>query len=129
MGKRARAERSARSFTKTSGTPCCVRPPTAATATRRPASRGCCRHGRAGAPGRAFGGLPLNVHRPANRLQPAIHIPAGLRSTTSLPVEVTAEPDAIVTIAAVDEGILQLLAQKTPDPHAYFYRKLAGCDH
>ena len=31
----------------------------------------------------------------------------------------------VVTIAAVDEGILQLIAQKTPDPHAYFYRKLA----
>ncbi len=78
-----------------------------------------------GEAGRAFGAIPINVDRLANRVKPGIEAPADLRSNTKLPVEVTTEPNAIVTIAAVDEGILQLIAQKTPDPHAYFYRKLA----
>src|SRR5262249_17589568 len=75
--------------------------------------------------GRAFGAIAINVDREANRLHPAINAPEELRSNHTLPVEVTTEPGAVVTIAAVDEGILQLIAQKTPDPHAWFYRKLA----
>jgi len=78
-----------------------------------------------GEAGRAFGAIPINVDRAANRLTPKITAPADLRSNHALPIEVITEPNAIVTIAAVDEGILQLIAQKTPDPHAYFYRKLA----
>lgn len=78
-----------------------------------------------GEAGRAFGAIPINLDRLANKLAPAINVPADLRSSSKLPVEVTTEPNALVTIAAVDEGILQLIAQKTPDPHAYFYRKLA----
>jgi uncharacterized protein YfaS (alpha-2-macroglobulin family) len=78
-----------------------------------------------GEAGRAFGAIPINVDREANRIRPAIKVAADLRSNTKLPVEVTTDPGATVTIAAVDEGILQLIAQRTPDPHAYFYRKLA----
>lgn len=78
-----------------------------------------------GEAGRAFGAIAVNVDREANRLQPAIKAPAEMRSHRKLPVEVTAEPGAAVTIAAVDEGILQLIAQKTPDPFAHFYRRLA----
>jgi uncharacterized protein YfaS (alpha-2-macroglobulin family) len=78
-----------------------------------------------GEAGRAFGAIPINVDREANRIRPSITIPPDMRSNRALPVEVSTEPGATVTIAAVDEGILQLIAQKTPDPHAYFYRKLA----
>jgi uncharacterized protein YfaS (alpha-2-macroglobulin family) len=78
-----------------------------------------------GEAGRAFGAIPINVDRAANRIKPAIRIPSDLRSNHTLPIEVITEPGASVTIAAVDEGILQLIAQKTPDPHAYFYRRLA----
>ena len=78
-----------------------------------------------GEAGRAFGAIPINVDRAANRLAPKIVAPADMRSNHPLPIEVTTEPNATVTIAAVDEGILQLIAQKTPDPHSYFYRKLA----
>lgn len=78
-----------------------------------------------GEAGRAFGAIPINVDREANKLRPRIAAAAEMRSNHALPVEVTTIPGAIVTIAAVDEGILQLIAQKTPDPHAYFYRKLA----
>ncbi|HEV2722206.1 MAG TPA: alpha-2-macroglobulin family protein, partial [Thermoanaerobaculia bacterium] len=78
-----------------------------------------------GEAGRAFGAIAVNVDREANHMKPAIKVPAELRSHRKLPVEVTAEPGAVVTIAAVDEGILQLIAQKTPDPFAHFYRRRA----
>ncbi|MCU1230614.1 MAG: hypothetical protein JWO97_3498 [Acidobacteria bacterium] len=78
-----------------------------------------------GEAGRAFGAIPINVDRTANRVAPAIKAPAELRANRTLPIDVTAEPGAIVTIAAVDEGILQLIAQKTADPFSWFYRKLA----
>jgi uncharacterized protein YfaS (alpha-2-macroglobulin family) len=78
-----------------------------------------------GEAGRAFGAIPINVDREANRLHPVIKAPPDLRSNHKLPVEVTTEPGATVTIAVVDEGILQLIQQKTADPHAFFYRKLS----
>jgi uncharacterized protein YfaS (alpha-2-macroglobulin family) len=78
-----------------------------------------------GEAGRAFGAIPINVDREANKLKPQIVAPQEMRSSRSLPIEISTTPGATVTIAAVDEGILQLIAQKTPDPHAYFYRKLA----
>jgi uncharacterized protein YfaS (alpha-2-macroglobulin family) len=78
-----------------------------------------------GEAGRAFGAIPINVDRSVNRTAPVIKAPAEIRSARTLPIDVTADPNAIVTIAAVDEGILQLIAQKTADPFSYFYRKLA----
>lgn len=78
-----------------------------------------------GEAGRAFGAVAVNVDREASHLHPSIAAPAEIRSHRKLPVEVKAEPGATVTIAAVDEGILQLIAQKTPDPFAHFYRRLA----
>jgi uncharacterized protein YfaS (alpha-2-macroglobulin family) len=78
-----------------------------------------------GEAGRAFGAIAVNVDREANHVHPQIKAPAEMRSRRKLPVDVTAEPGAVVTIAAVDEGILQLIAQKTPDPFAHFYRRLA----
>ena len=78
-----------------------------------------------GEAGRAFGAIAVNVDRESNHLHPQIKVPAEMRSQRKLPVDVVAEPNAVVTIAAVDEGILQLIAQKTPDPFAHFYRRLA----
>jgi len=78
-----------------------------------------------GGVGRAFGAVPLPVDRTANRLAVRIEAPAEVRSESTLEVEARAKPGSVVTIAAVDEGILQLIAQKTPDPFELFYRKLA----
>ncbi len=77
-----------------------------------------------GAVGRAFGAVPVSVDRTANRLPLAVEAPAELRSGSRLEIGVTATPGAAVTVAAVDEGILQLIAQRTPDPFEFFYRKL-----
>jgi hypothetical protein len=78
-----------------------------------------------GSAGRAFGAVSISVDRTANRLQPEIVAPAEMRPNRELAVSVKTAPGAVVTVAAVDEGILQLIAQKTPDPFEFFYRRLA----
>lgn len=78
-----------------------------------------------GAPARAFGSAPLAVNRTANMSMVKITAPEQIRPETKLEVTLQAEPGAVVTLAAVDEGILQLIAQKTPDPFPHFYAKRA----
>ena len=78
-----------------------------------------------GGAGRAFGALSLNVERLPGRMGVTIDAPEEIRPHTRLTVTARAEKGAAVTIAAVDEGILQLVQQKTPDPYEHFYRKLA----
>jgi len=78
-----------------------------------------------GSAGRAFGAVPLPVNRAANRLKPEITAPQEIRPNTKLDIGIKATPGAVVTVSAVDEGILQLVAQKTADPFEYFYRRLA----
>jgi alpha-2-macroglobulin len=78
-----------------------------------------------GAVGRAFGAVPIAVDRTANRLTVQISAPPQIRPNTTLTIGVKAVPGAVVTMAAVDEGILQLIAQRTPQPFDFFYRKLA----
>jgi hypothetical protein len=74
---------------------------------------------------RAYGALPIYVDRAANRLDVSIAVADEIRPGTSLQVGVQTAPNASLTVAAVDEGILQLINQATPDPFAFFYRKLA----
>ncbi len=78
-----------------------------------------------GSAGRAFGAVVIPVARASNRLTPEIVAPPEVRPGSELAVGVKTRPGAVVTVAAVDEGILQLVAQKTPDPFEYFYRRLA----
>jgi uncharacterized protein YfaS (alpha-2-macroglobulin family) len=73
--------------------------------------------------GRAYGAVPVFVDRRANKLTPVIDVPDTIRPERPLSIVVRAEPGEVVTVAAVDEGILQLIAQKTPDPFAHFYAK------
>ena len=51
-------------------------------------------------------------------------MPERILPESELQVDVATRRGAAVTIAVVDEGILQLIAQQTPDPFEYFYRKL-----
>jgi uncharacterized protein YfaS (alpha-2-macroglobulin family) len=77
-----------------------------------------------GSAGRAFGAVPLPVDRVANELTPQIVQPKEIRPNSKLDLAVKTTPGAVVTVAAVDEGILQLIAQKTPQPFDWFYRRL-----
>ncbi len=74
---------------------------------------------------RASGWCPFNVARQTNHPAVRISAPQEVRPETRLELAVQTEPGAVVTIAAVDEGILQLIAQETPDPFSYFYAKRA----
>ena len=76
-----------------------------------------------GSPSRAFGAVPLFVDRTSGKLPLTVTAPEAMRPGGKLTAEVTAPPGSLVTLAAVDEGILQLVAQKTPDPFAFFYAK------
>ena len=76
-----------------------------------------------GSPSRAFGAVPIAVDKASGRLPVTVTAPAEMRPGGKLTAEVSAPPGSLVTLAAVDEGILQLVAQKTPDPFAYFYAK------
>lgn len=78
-----------------------------------------------GQPARAFGAVPLKVDFDRNRLDVRIEAAEEIRPDTRLAVEVQTAPNATVTIAAVDEGILQLIDQRTPDPFPFFYRQIA----
>ena len=73
----------------------------------------------------ARGFVPLTVAKPQARLACAIVAPAASRSQTFQQVLVTTAPGAQVSLAVVDEGILQLKNYQSPDPYAYFYQKRA----
>jgi len=73
----------------------------------------------------AHGIISLKVDEPSFRLKPLIKAPEKSRSGVSQQVKVLTTPGAEVTIAVVDEGILQVTDFKTPDPYGWFYGKRA----
>ncbi|MCS6808356.1 MAG: alpha-2-macroglobulin family protein, partial [Candidatus Kapabacteria bacterium] len=74
----------------------------------------------------AYGYLPLKVEKSGTRMAVNISVAEQSRSKTKQTITIqTSESDAELTVAVVDEGILQLKAFPTPDPHGYFYQKRA----
>ncbi|MDZ4744630.1 MAG: MG2 domain-containing protein [bacterium] len=73
----------------------------------------------------AHGYQPLLVKRPKSVLPVSITATSSTRSQRKQTITVKTEPGAQVTIAVVDEGILQIRGTKTPDPHGYFYQNRA----
>ena len=73
---------------------------------------------------RAFGAVAIEVDRARHRLPVELALPEQARAHERVVLEARTEPGATVTIAAVDEGILQLIGQPTPDPFEHFYRRL-----
>lgn len=80
------------------------------------------------------GDMPLTVAHGFQRVTVAeqkCHMPAKItvaeksRSKTKQVIQLKTAPNAYVTIAAVDEGILQIKNFTTPDPYEYFYQKVA----
>jgi len=74
-----------------------------------------------GSAGRAFGATPIFVDSLSNRMALQVDAPDEVRPQTDLAIRVQAEPRARVTVAVVDEGIMQLAGGKNPDPFAHFY--------
>lgn len=73
----------------------------------------------------AHGYISLKVEKKENKLNLQVQTPETSRSKTRQTVTVKTEPGAEVTVAVVDEGILQITDYITPDPYAYFYQKRA----
>ena len=73
----------------------------------------------------AHGIKPVTIESSANHLPVTIDVAAKSRANTKQTITVKTQPGAYVTIAAVDEGILQVKNYETPDPFKYFYQKVA----
>ncbi len=71
------------------------------------------------------GFVPLMVEKPDNRLNVSISAPDKIRPRTKqkITVNISGEKNVFCTLAAVDEGILQIKNYATPDPYKYFYAK------
>lgn len=73
----------------------------------------------------ARGYAALKVSKPETKLPVAINAVESSRSKTKQHISVKTSPNAELTIAVVDEGILQLKNTKTPDPYNFFYAQRA----
>lgn len=76
---------------------------------------------------RAFGVVPLKINAKQNQLTIELDAPEEIRPNTDVEVKfrVSGKQSSYshVTIAAIDEGILQLTNFQSPDPHSFFYRQ------
>ena len=80
------------------------------------------------APARAFGIVPLTIDTDMHKLQVDIDAPIQIRPNTEIDIKFQVRGERRgkpykVTIAAVDEGILQLINMQTPDPHPHLYQQ------
>ncbi|MEM6262033.1 MAG: alpha-2-macroglobulin, partial [Bacteroidota bacterium] len=69
---------------------------------------------------------PIMVEAPSNKLEVTIQAPENRvkpRTRQMITVKTAPEQDVFVTLAAVDEGILQVKNFKSPDPYAHMYAK------
>lgn len=73
----------------------------------------------------ARGFKPLMVAKSSTKLAVNISAPVQSRSQKTQTINVKTAPNAEVTLAVVDEGILQLKNFETPDPYKFFYQKRA----
>jgi uncharacterized protein YfaS (alpha-2-macroglobulin family) len=73
----------------------------------------------------AHGFRNVKVEAKQYKLPVAVTLTEKSRSRTKQVITVKTAPRAYVTVAAVDEGILQVKNYKTPDPYSYFYQKVA----
>jgi uncharacterized protein YfaS (alpha-2-macroglobulin family) len=69
----------------------------------------------------AHGYQSLKVEEKARKINVEIVAQKSVRSRTHQKVTVKAAPNSFVTLAAVDNGVLQITDFKTPDPYNHFY--------
>ncbi len=73
----------------------------------------------------AHGYAPVMVENRQNKLNVSISAVEKSHSRTKQRITVKSSPNTPVTLAIVDEGILQVSGFKNPDPYKFFYRKRA----
>jgi hypothetical protein len=73
----------------------------------------------------AHGYKSISVEEKSRKQKVEIIAAKSVRARTHQKVTVKAAPNSKITLAAVDEGILQITAFKTPDPYSFFYQNRA----
>jgi uncharacterized protein YfaS (alpha-2-macroglobulin family) len=73
----------------------------------------------------AYGYKNISVEEPKRKMNVSIQTVESSRSKTKQTVTVKADPGSMVTLAAVDNGVLQVSDFRTPNPYAFFYGKKA----
>lgn len=73
----------------------------------------------------AHGFQSIRVEEKSRKLPVEIVAKKSVRSRTHQKVSIKTEPNSYVTLAAVDNGVLQISDFKTPDPYGHFYAKRA----
>lgn len=73
----------------------------------------------------AHGFKSITVEEKSRKIPVEIIAENNVRSRTHQRVRVKAAPNCKITLAAVDEGILQVTNYQTPDPYGFFYGKRA----
>lgn len=73
----------------------------------------------------AHGFQNVKVEERSRKIPVVITAKASSRSHTRQTVKVKAAPNSYVTLAAVDNGVLQVSNFETPDPYSYYYQKRA----
>ena len=73
----------------------------------------------------AHGFQSIKVDEQSRKIDVQITSNKTTRSRTHQKVKVKAAPGSYVTLAAVDNGVLQVSNMKSPDPYSYFYQKKA----
>lgn len=73
----------------------------------------------------AHGYQNVRVEEPGRKIDVSVMAQASVRSRTRQKITVKARPGSMVTLAAVDNGVLQISDFKTPDPYGYFYANKA----
>lgn len=73
----------------------------------------------------AHGFENIKVEEKSRKIPVVIVARQTVRSKTQQEITVKAAPNSMVTLAAVDNGVLQVSDFKTPDPYEYFYARRA----
>ncbi|MBO9562306.1 MAG: alpha-2-macroglobulin family protein [Niastella sp.] len=73
----------------------------------------------------AHGFQSITVEEQDRKIAVTIEAPKTTRSRTHQTVKVKAKPGSFVTLAAVDNGVLQVSGMETPKPYEYFYASKA----
>lgn len=71
----------------------------------------------------AHGFKSIKVDEKSRKMDVQITASKTSRSRTKQKVKINAAPGSYVTLAAVDNGVLQVSNMQTPDPYNYFYQK------
>ncbi|MFT7588114.1 MAG: hypothetical protein ACI959_000320 [Limisphaerales bacterium] len=73
----------------------------------------------------AHGFLPVRIEKSMNKMAVEITAVTNSRSARTQEITIKTKPNAMLTIAAVDQGILQITNFEDPDPYEWFFRKRA----